>query len=138
METQSTFPARKERFEDIRTFIEDTCARAGVPQIDGLRVTLLVEELFVNTVDHGHGVDTDAPVCLALKVTGDVIVVDYRDSAPPFNPFAQAPRASVEGDLDARPVGGLGIHLITTMAREIAYAHQDGCNCVSFRLVRAD
>src|SRR5438876_4817157 len=137
----ATFPARHDAFVLVRTFVEDACAGAGAPRADALRLLLLIEELFTNTVEHGHGQDSDAPVRVALTVTPAAIAVEYRDTARPFDPFAAsrpgggAP-ASDADDLDARPVGGLGIRLVTTMAEDVGYARRDGCNCLSFRLSR--
>ena len=49
-------------------FIADICAMNGVPRKACLRLTLLVEELFTNTVVHGHGADSEAPVYLAIAL----------------------------------------------------------------------
>jgi len=127
------FPARRDAFHRVRTFIEETCARGAVQRHDCLRLTLLVEELFVNTVVHGHGVDSDAPIRLALTVTPPTVAVEYEDTARPYDPFAAARPAS-EADIEQRPVGGLGITLITTMAEEVGYVSRDGRNRITFRL----
>ena len=49
-------------------FIADICAANGVPRKACLRLTLLVEELFTNTVVHGHGADTESLYGQLLKV----------------------------------------------------------------------
>jgi anti-sigma regulatory factor (Ser/Thr protein kinase) len=122
---------------DVRTFVGEACERADVPRADRLRLMLVVEELFVNTVTHGHGRDTDAPVHLALTVTPSAIAVDYRDTARAFDPFA-AREASLDADPaeDSR-VGGLGIRLITAMAEDVGYVRDDGWNRITFRVTRS-
>ena len=131
-----TVPARLEAFARLRTFVEEACAAAGVPRTHGLRVLLLVEELFVNTVLHGYGQDCDEPVALALTVTPTAIAVAYEDVCRAYDPLAAATPARDTDDVDARPVGGLGILLLTTMAHDVAYARREGRNCISFRLAR--
>ena len=131
-----TVPARLDAFAQLRTFVEDVCASAGVPRTDGLRVLLLVEELFVNTVLHGYGQDCDEPVTLGINVAPEAIVVAYEDVCRAYDPFATAAPARDADDVDARPVGGLGILLITTMAEDVGYARRDDRNCISFRLAR--
>ena len=130
----AVFPAHRDAFARIRTFIEETCARAAVRRHDCLRLTLLIEELFINTVVHGHGRDSDAPVQLALTVTPSAIGVEYEDTARPYNPFVSVYTPGDSDDVDQRPVGGLGITLITTMAEEVGYVRQEGRNQIRFRL----
>ena len=133
----ATVPARRDAFLRLRTFVEEACARAEVRRADEMRVMLLVEELFVNTIEHGHGQDCDAPIELTLTVTPHAIVVEYADTARPFDPFAVVEEPRDTADLDERAVGGLGIRMITTMADDVAYACRDGRNCISFRVLRS-
>ena len=132
----AVFPAHRDAFDRVRTFIEETCARAAVRRRDCLRLTLLIEELFTNTVVHGHGRDSDAAVHLALTVTPPAIGVEYEDTARPYDPFASVYTPSETEDVEQRPVGGLGITLVTTMAEDIGYARRDGGNRIRFRLRR--
>jgi anti-sigma regulatory factor (Ser/Thr protein kinase) len=131
------FPARRDAFVRVQSFIEETCGGVAVRREDYLRLTLMVEELFTNTVVHGHRGDTDAPVALALDVTGSAIAVEYRDSAPPYDPFAALAAPSESGNVDERPVGGLGVALIVAMADEVRYACRDGENRITFRVRRS-
>jgi anti-sigma regulatory factor (Ser/Thr protein kinase) len=132
----AVFPARRDAFVRLRTFVEEACAGAGVPHGEGLRLMLLIEELFVNTVEHGHGGDSDAPVQLALTLTEAIIAVEYEDTAREFDPLASAPTPSEAPDVADRPIGGLGIVLVTTMADDVAYARRDGRNRITFRVRR--
>ena len=131
------FPARRDAFPQVRTFVEDTCARAGVAREDCLRLTLLVEELFMNTVVHGHGGDTDAPVRLALTMTPVAIAVRYEDTASPFNPFSTIVSPDDDATLEEREVGGLGVWLVSRMAHDVGYASRDGGNQVTFLIARS-
>jgi serine/threonine-protein kinase RsbW len=133
----ATFPARRDAFVRLRAFVEDACASAAVRRADEQRVMLLVEELFINTIEHGHGQDCDAPVHLALRVTPAAIAVEYADTARPFDPFAAVEDSGSGTDLEARTVGGLGIRLIRTMAEDAGYARGDGCNRIRFRVPRS-
>ena len=133
---RAVFPARRDAFASLRTFVEETCAGAQIPRPDYLRIMLLIEELFVNTVEHGHGGDSDAPVRLLLTVTATAVTVEYQDTARPFDPFTSAPPPSYAEDVTDRPVGGLGVSLIMTMAEDVGYARRDDCNCITFRVGR--
>lgn len=132
----AVFVARRDSFGSLRDFVETACAREGVPHGERLRLMLLIEELFVNTIEHGHGGDCDAPIRLALTMTPVLVAVEYEDTAAPFDPFASVPAPTAAAGVEDRSVGGLGIFLITTMAEEVGYARRDDRNCITFRVAR--
>jgi len=143
MSTTSTgaacrLPARLDCLVQAVAHVEAFCAAHGVPDVDRLRLTLFVEELFTNTVKHGHHGDSDAAVHIALAATPAEWVLRYDDSAPPFDPLAQA--AQLQGELDLglaqRPVGHLGLPLIVQMAHRIAYRCEQGLNRLELALRR--
>jgi serine/threonine-protein kinase RsbW len=115
----------------VAQFIADVCAAGGVPRKACLRMTLLVEELFTNTVVHGHGIDTEAPVHLTFDVGLDWIALIYEDTAPPHDPFAKVRAPDDTAGVEERPVGGLGVLLIAAMAERVQYAHVGGRNRIS-------
>jgi|GEM_PF-380849 len=124
-----TFPARLEAFERIVAFVERVCAGAGIPRDAWLRVVLVVEELFVNTVLHGHGTDSDAPVRLSLDPQPRAIHVTYEDRAPGFDPSAGAADA---GDPQERAPGGLGLVLVRRLSRDLVYSRAGDANRITF------
>ena len=60
------FAARMTALPATATFIDAFCARNGLASADALRLTLVVEELFTNSVVHGYGGDSDAPIEVSL------------------------------------------------------------------------
>ena len=99
-----------------------------------LKLRLMLEELFVNTVSHGHGGDCDAPVDVTIDVGAEHVAVTYLDSAPPFDPFSAVQEPDAEDSIDARPVGRLGVFLVTRLADRYEYACIDGRNRVKLHL----
>jgi len=138
MNDACTVRARMDSLGQAIAFVESFCVGHGVARADLLRLSLVVEELFTNTVEHGHGGDSDAPVRIALAADADELELAYDDTAPPFDPVAQAARSSaeIEGDASARQVGRLGIALVAGVAARIGYAHEDGWNRVRVVLRR--
>lgn len=125
------FPARLAAFADVAAFLEEACGAAGVGDDERLRLTLMVEELFTNTVLHGHGGDCDEPVELSLEVDGAGVVLTYEDTAPAHDPFAAIRTPDESSDAGQRPVGGLGILLISRMAARFGHAYVDGRNRIT-------
>jgi serine/threonine-protein kinase RsbW len=135
---QRTFRARMECLPLAAAFVEAFCEHHGIARHDALRLTLIVEELFTNTVTHGHGGDSDAPVQLELGFTVAHLTLRYEDNAPPFDPLQRLDAAppDLDAQIDDRAVGGLGVHLITHMAHSVDYAHIEGFNRLQLVLRR--
>ena len=128
---RQTFPARRDVLPQVEAFLAEVCAGAGLTREACLRVTLLVEELFTNTVVHGHGADSDAPVRLDCEVEAGRIALVYEDTGPPHDPFAAMASPDPGADVEDRPVGGLGVLLVSAMARQVEYRRADERNRIS-------
>lgn len=122
------FPARLEKVRALRQFIEAFCVEAGIGADHCLRLNLVLEELFTNTVRHGHGADSDTPVWVSLAAAPDSLRLTYEDTAPPFNPYSRPPDASPEDTLEMRKPGGLGVLLTRKLAASREYAYLYGRN----------
>jgi serine/threonine-protein kinase RsbW len=127
-QTTRSFPARLDLLPSVAAYLEKTCTAAGLVRDDCLRLTLLVEELFTNTVLHGHGGDTDALVTLSVEVGTGAIALTYEDSAPSRDPFATRPRLDEGASVEERPVGGLGLPLIAGIVERLEYSYVGGRN----------
>jgi anti-sigma regulatory factor (Ser/Thr protein kinase) len=110
-------PARMEAFAGLAALADAASRDAGFGQDDALRVRLVLEELFTNTVHHGHGGGGEQPVEVALDVTAGHIRLTYEDSAPAFDPNVPPARDPAA----ERPVGRLGLVLVRSLARELSY-----------------
>lgn len=122
------FPARLEELRALRQFIEGFCTQAVLAERDCLRFNLVLEELFTNTVRHGHRGDSDAPVWITLSAAQDTVQVTYEDTAPPFNPYGKPPEASPDTTIRTRKPGGLGVLLTRRLAASGEYAYLYGRN----------
>jgi len=125
------FPARRDALPQITAFLAEVCAAASFSREGCLRLTLLVEELFTNTVMHGHGGDSEAPVRLVCDVREGHIALDYEDTGPPYDPFAPPSPPDLTARVEDRRVGGLGVLLVSAMAREVAYRRVGDTNRIS-------
>ena len=133
---ETMFPARLTAVREVRGFIESFCRDAGIARPPSLRLNLVVEELFTNTVRHGHGGDSDCPVWITLEAKSATVTLTYLDQAPPFNPFGMAPHPVLDGAIEQRKVGGLGVLLATELTAASEYVHLFGRNRLRMVLMR--
>ena len=144
VERATTVPARRDSLEPALAFVEAFCTGHGVARDDVLRLALIVEELFTNTVVHGHGGDCDAPVRLELDLDAQRITLAYDDCAPPFDPVARGEASAADLGADAadaadvaeRPVGQLGLALILSLVDEASYVRERDSNRLRLALRR--
>jgi serine/threonine-protein kinase RsbW len=130
-----SFAARASELRRIGTFLNDFCTRKGVDREYCLKLNLVVEELFTNTVRHGHRGDSESPVWVSVDTSAAGVHVTYEDTAPPFNPyalFASAPDTTIS----LRRIGGLGVLLTRELASTRDYAYLFGRNRIRLTLKR--
>ena len=133
-------PARMDCLAQAMAFVDAFCTGHGIDRRDALRLSLLVEELFTNTVVHGHRGDSAAPVQIALEVEPARVSLVYADTAPPFDPLEWLARhgagALGDAELADRPVGRLGLQLVTQIAARSSYERSGGWNRLRLELAR--
>lgn len=122
-------PGEHARVEDLNASLEAVLARHCVTR--GVRddVRLIVEELASNAIEHGG---TDIPVgqhelSVDIGIEGDRLSLQFSDDGAPFDP-TDATAPDLDADIDDRPIGGLGLHLIKQLAEEISYRRDGGFN----------
>lgn len=127
--------ADNQEYPRLQAFVEQACTRAGCSTRQRLRVILLIEELFTNTVRHGRGGAEPVPVSLSFTLAGKELEVRYEDGARRYDPFRRvSPRLSLEDTVELRPLGGLGVLLIRELGKDVRYAWTNSRNCVTFSM----
>ena len=124
------FPPALGALKAIGAFVERFCAGAGIARDPCLRLNLVLEELFTNTIRHGYRAGSEAPVWISLARGDGKLRIVYEDAAPPFNPYAWLAAATSAGQQPVRRPGGLGILLTRELAASREYAYVFGRNSI--------
>lgn len=132
---QRLFPARIDALAGVAAFAEDAGALAEFSRHDCLRLGLVLEELFTNTVEHGYGGDSDAPIRIACDAERGRVTVTYEDSAPRFDPLAALPPPGMAPAAGQTAPGQLGLVLIARMAARMEYERAGNRNRISLVVV---
>lgn len=122
--------------DETNAFVETFGARNGLDERDVLRLQLIVEELFTNTVVHGYGRECDEPIELVLATAGASVTLVYEDAARAYNPLATLPalKARLAAPVTDRPVGQLGVTTVAGIADDVRYSFGDGRNRLEIRM----
>jgi serine/threonine-protein kinase RsbW len=132
------FDARLDAVGATASFVASFCAHHGVGREDMLRITLVVEELFLNIVAHGYGEGSGGAVRLALSLDAAHVRLVCEDRAPPYDPrdaLATAP-GDLEAPVEERAIGGLGQWLVGNLVEVERYERDGGVNRVVLRMPR--
>jgi serine/threonine-protein kinase RsbW len=104
--------------------------RAALSARETYQVNLVLEELVTNVIVHGLGERGPGWVRVRVAHGADRLLIELRDTAPPFDPFT-APAPRLTPGIEQREVGGLGVHLVRALMDGWRYARADGQNLVS-------
>lgn len=126
------FPARLRAFEQVKGLIEEFGALTGLGREDRHKLTLIVEELFTNTIVHGFQGDSDAEIAVTFEQTDEGLLLVYEDTAPPYDPVSAGRGTDIEATINQRRVGGVGVFLALGLTRNAHYSFIEGRNRIAF------
>jgi len=93
---------------------------------------VIVDEVVANWLCHGCAAAPASEMEIEMSLDGEQLLLRFSDTAPPFDPLAQAaPDLAIPPD--RRPVGGLGLHLIRTLTDSQRYAREGDRNLLELR-----
>ena len=89
---------------------------------------LCLEELITNTILYGLKGAADRFIHVRISISNEGLEILLKDDAPQFDPFKQAPSPNLESDINKRPIGGLGVHLVKTLMDDVHAYYDDSGN----------
>lgn len=114
-------PARREEIEKLAEAVDQ-----ALPDPDlAFSANLCLEELITNTILYGLKGAADRFIQVQISLSDEWLEILLRDDAPPFDPFVKAPRPNLDLDINERPIGGLGVHMVKKLMDEV-HAYYDG------------
>lgn len=115
-------PSRVEEIPTLAAAVE-----GALPERADLAFTanLCLDELITNIIQHGLKGEPDRFIHVRMNISDEWLEIILKDDAPPFDPFVEAPAPDLDLDVDDRPIGGLGVHLVKTMMDDVR-AYYDG------------
>lgn len=135
MQIQLRAPQDRELLPSLFAAIRDALARAGIARELAHDVLLVSEEVVCNAIDHGRPPGSEHEVSVQIHIGARDITLCFRDDGDPFDPLEHPP-PDLDADIEDRDIGGLGVHLIRTLADEITYAREAHHNVLRVVLLR--
>jgi anti-sigma regulatory factor (Ser/Thr protein kinase)/PAS domain-containing protein len=118
--------SRDEEIHRVTEEVDNIMYRAGFDMKAILDVQLAVEEACINIIRHGYR-GVEGIIRIAFDYQDDQLMVTIKDHAPIFDP-TRFETSDFSVDLEQRPIGGLGIHLMKSLVDEMRYEFEEGNN----------
>lgn len=95
-------------------------------------MTLILEELYTNTITHGASDRRDIFIEVNLGIDKNELVMTYKDNGIPFN-VLELPDPDLTASIENREVGGLGVHYVKTLTDSVEYEYLEKQNVLKMK-----
>jgi len=95
-------------------------------------MTLILEELYTNTITHGASDGRDVFIEVNLSIDKDELIMTYEDNGIPFN-VLELPDPDLTASIENREVGGLGVHYVKTLTDSVEYEYVEKHNVLKMK-----
>ncbi len=119
------------RRADVAAFadvFETFCTEHDVQTAVMRAFQVVFDEWLTNIVDYAHAGREDASIEVALALSPEQLTAEIQDHGEPFDPLNDSVEPSLDLDVEDRPIGGLGVHLIRTLMDDLSYRREQERN----------
>jgi serine/threonine-protein kinase RsbW len=113
------------------------CRLQRLPEELELQIDLVLDEVVSNVIRHGFNDGKEHIIEVSLGRENDLLSVTIEDDGRPFNPL-DSPDFDVDQPIEARRIGGMGIHLVRQIMDTVTYERREGKNCLLMTKRRSD
>jgi len=117
----------------MMTEVEQFCAALHLTGDPQFQLTLALDELFTNSVRHGGCRNVAGAVEIHLTASEGAVRVEFRDRGIPFDPLT-VPPPDLNAPLEERAKGGLGVHFVRQLMKNLQYHRCGEWNCLTMEL----
>ena len=117
----------------IAEFVEAFGEAEGLTAEVVFNLNLALDEIVTNVIRYAHDDDgREHPIVVRLALESGVLTAQVEDDGRAFNPL-EAAAPDLSGNIDDRPIGGLGIFLVRSVMSSVEYRRVDGRNVLTMR-----
>ena len=110
--------------------IEELAEEWKLPMALAMNINLVIEEAVSNIIFYAFTDKEKHEIKISISLNINILIIKITDYGIPFNPILQQ-EPDITLPLEERPVGGLGIFLITQIMDEVSYVRQKNQNILT-------
>jgi sigma-B regulation protein RsbU (phosphoserine phosphatase) len=103
-----------------------------IPEQAAFQIDLSLDELLTNTISYGYQDTGEHEIVVKFVLLNETLTVEIRDDGIPFNPLEQ-PEPDLTRNIEERPIGGLGIHLVRKTMDAADYRREGNYNILTIK-----
>jgi anti-sigma regulatory factor (Ser/Thr protein kinase) len=132
-----TCPNRLAEIGKAAELIEAFGAAHGLSPEVVFNLTLALDEVVTNIISYAYDDEAEHQIGIRVALDADGVSLQVEDDGRAFNPL-DAPKPDVGLDIDQRPIGGLGVHLVRSLMDALEYRREGDRNIFIMRKRTAD
>ena len=121
---------RIEELSALAEKIEDLAEKWELSQALAMNINLVIEEAVSNIIFYAFNDNDKHEIRISISLENSRLTIKITDDGIPFNPLAQE-QPDINLPAEERPVGGLGIFLISQIMDEMHYTRQKNQNILT-------
>ena len=127
-------PELNDALATLAATVESFAAEHSLVGEVSFRLNLALDELVTNCITYSLPKVAQPWLRIRLEHKPDGLLAWMEDNGPAFDPLSEAPPPDTSQQLDDRPVGGLGVFLVTQFADSVDYTRENGVNRITLRM----
>ena len=120
MELRLEISNSPDEYEPARDRLLELFHSAGLSDETVGELEIILEELLVNVISYAYDEPGTGKILVSATVSGSSVTLEFRDRGREFNPLERE-TPDLDADIEDRPIGGLGIFLVTELASSVTY-----------------
>lgn len=107
--------------------IEDLAKEWKLSQDLAMKINLVIEEALSNIIFYAFSDNEKHDIKISVSIDKKILEITFKDDGIPFNPLSQQ-KPDINLPAEERPVGGLGIFLMSKVMDEMHYSRDKNQN----------
>ena len=110
--------------------IEELAEKWELAQALAMNINLVIEEALTNIIFYAFPDNDQHEIKVSVSLSNNLLTIKITDNGIPFNPLSQQ-QPDITLPAEERPVGGLGIFLISQIMDKMHYTRQKNQNILT-------
>jgi serine/threonine-protein kinase RsbW len=123
---------RVEELTSLAEKIDEMAEDWELSQALAMNINLVIEEAVSNIIFYAFNDNNKHEIRISISLNDKMLTIKITDSGMPFNPLLQQ-QPDISLPAEERPVGGLGIFLMSQIMDEINYTRQKNQNILTLQ-----
>ena len=129
--------AKIENYKTLCSWIQNACEEWNINKELANKLDMCAEEIFANITFYAYREmeDKTGVIEAEMENSDNAVTLVFRDSGTEYDPLKK-PDPDITLPPEKRPIGGLGIFMVKTIADKISYKRENGKNTLTLVFVK--